>query len=273
MRDKKEKLRQWMTEHTRSDVAVAFSGGVDSSLLLWIACEAAKEQGTRVYAFTIQTALHPVEEADIAKHMAEEMGAIHRSIFIDVFREAGIENNPVNRCYLCKKCMFTKLIAEASKLGIGCVIDGSNADDSKVYRPGMQALLELKVHSPLLSLGVTKAEVRQMAAEYGMAVSEKPSTPCLATRFPYDTPLAEEEMKKVDRLEGRLREMGFCNVRCRVHGSLLRIEVDEEALCKLLTSRKDLLEEAKKLGYTYVTMDLQGFLSGSQDKAIAKHQY
>lgn len=268
MSSKKQQLQQWMIEHTREDVAVAFSGGVDSSLLLRMACEAAKAQGTRVYAFTIQTVLHSVEELDIAKSMAEEMGAIHRSISIDVFREAGIENNPENRCYLCKKCMFTKLIAETSELGIHCVIDGTNADDGKEYRPGMQALRELKVHSPLMTLCVTKAEVREIAAEYGMAVSEKPSAPCLATRFPYGTPLAEEEMKKVDCLERRIRQMGFRNVRCRVHGSLLRIEVDEVALCELLACRKDVIEEAKSLGYNYVTMDLEGFCSGSQDRVI-----
>lgn len=260
-----QKLWDWMTEHTKSDVAVAFSGGVDSSLLLRMACETAKEQGTKVYAFTMQTAMHPVAEVQTAKSMAEEMGAIHKSVSINVFREAGIENNPKNRCYLCKKCMFTRLIAETSKLGVNCVIDGTNADDRRMYRPGIQALSELHVQSPLMILGITKAEVRQMAAAYGMDVSEKPSAPCLATRFPYDTPLAAEEMQKVDRLEGKLREMGFCNVRCRVHDKLLRIEVDEDALGQLIACRADISEEAKKLGYVYITMDLEGFRSGSQD--------
>lgn len=274
MGDVKHKLWQWMTEHTKTDIAVAFSGGVDSSLLLRMACEAAKEHGTKVYAFTIQTVLHPMGEADKAKSAAEEMGALHSVITVDEFREAGIENNPVNRCYLCKKYMFSRLIAEAARLGITCVIDGTNADDSRQYRPGIQALKELGVHSPLLLLGVTKSEVRQMAAEYGMAVSEKAAAPCLATRFPYGTLLAEEEMRKVDLLEGKLRDMGFYNVRCRVHDKLLRIEVDETALDKLLVFRQELLIEAKQLGYDYVTMDLEGFRSGSQDlKGVNDNAY
>lgn len=265
MKDKKEKLLQWMMEHTAADMAIAFSGGVDSSLLLRMACEAARVQGTKVYAFTVRTMLHPVEEAGLAESMAEEIGAIYRSIFVDVLHEADIQNNPVNRCYLCKKCMFSRLIKEASGLLIDCVIDGTNADDTKVYRPGIQALAELKVHSPLMELGITKAEVREMAAAYGMTVAEKPSAPCLATRFPYGTPLREAEMQKVDILEKELRARGFYNVRCRVHDRLLRIEVDKTALSRLLAIRDEVSEKAKELGYDYVTMDLDGFRSGSQD--------
>lgn len=262
---KKAVLHQRMEHYAAGDIVLAFSGGVDSSLLLWLACEHAAARGTRVYAVTIHTMLHPVKELEQCRNMAEEAGAVPRIITVDELLEAGIENNPENRCYLCKKCMFQKLLLEAEQLGAGTVMEGTNLEDTREYRPGIRALKELKISSPLLEAGFTKAEVRQMAAEYGISSAQKPSVPCLATRFPYNTALAYEELQKVEQLEELLRSRGFYNVRARIHGNLVRLEVDTPDLVRLMQNRKEIIMAAKQLGYLYVSADLEGFRSGSQD--------
>ena len=150
-------------QYLHEDVMIAFSGGVDSTLLLKMAVEASQKYHTRVYAVTIQTALHPVMEADEAKRMAEEIGAIHKVIHVDELEGAGIENNPVDRCYLCKKYMFTKVKELAHSLGISTILEGTNADDLKQYRPGIKAIKELGLHSPLLEANMTKKEIRELA--------------------------------------------------------------------------------------------------------------
>ena len=171
-------------QYLHEDVMIAFSGGVDSTLLLKMAVEASQKYHTRVYAVTIQTALHPVMEADEAKRMAEEIGAIHKVIHVDELEGAGIENNPVDRCYLCKKYMFTKVKELAHSLGISTILEGTNADDLKQYRPGIKAIQELGLQSPLLEANMTKKEIRELAAVYGLKAANKPSSPCPATRFP-----------------------------------------------------------------------------------------
>lgn len=268
--EKLNNLHTYMEQHTRKDCIIAFSGGVDSSLMLKIACEHARDNKTKVYAYTIHTMLHPMKELELTEKLAREMGAIHRVVKVDEIGEAGIENNPVNRCYLCKKCMFSKVMAEAERMGITTVIEGTNADDRKAYRPGIQALKELGVQSPLLLCGITKAEIRELAREYGIAVSDRPSVPCLATRFAYGTHLEQAEMQKVEAMESMIRDMGFYNVRTRIQDKMVRIEVDDKDMEALLTHRKEVITEIKKLGYDYVTVDLEGFRSGSQDIHIVK---
>ncbi|MDD2972863.1 MAG: ATP-dependent sacrificial sulfur transferase LarE [Lachnospiraceae bacterium] len=254
-----------MDSYTKKDVAIAFSGGVDSSLLLKIACEKAELNHTKVYAYTIHTMLHPIEELELTADLAQEMGAVHQVIQVDELAEAGIENNPVNRCYLCKKCMFTKLITEMKMRNIHIAIDGTNLDDTKVYRPGIQALKELGVVSPLMMAGFTKQEVRTLAAQYEIAVSDRPSVPCMATRFPYGTKLVQTELDKVEQMEQFIKNMGFYNVRARIHDKLVRIEVDVKDIERVLEKRTDMISFAKKLGYDYISVDLEGFRSGSQD--------
>lgn len=263
--EKKKALEELFEQYTKKNIVIAFSGGVDSSLLLKVACEKAKQHHTTVYAYTIHTMLHPMEELELTERLAEEMGAVHRVLRVNELKEAGIEDNPVNRCYLCKKCMFTKLVKEAEQLQITTIIDGTNLDDTKVYRPGIAALKELGIISPLLLAEFTKPDVRALAKEYGISVSDRPSTPCMATRFPYHTRLTEEGMEQVQKMERMLKGFGFYNVRARVHDALVRIEVDAEDIEKLLEVRTEIISQIKSLGFDYVTVDLEGFRSGSQD--------
>lgn len=252
-------------EYVHEDVMIAFSGGVDSTLLLKMAVEASKRYHTHVYAVTIQTALHPVMEADEAKQIAEELGAIHKVIHVDELEGAGIENNPVDRCYLCKKYMFTKVKELAHGLGVSTILEGTNADDLKQYRPGIKAIQELGLHSPLLEANMTKKEIRELAGTYDLKAANKPSSPCLATRFPYHTLLNYEAMRKVEKIEDYLHTCGFYNVRARIHNDIVRLEIDQDAFVKCMDKRQEIVLFIKELGYDYVTLDLEGFRSGSQD--------
>lgn len=266
--DKKSALLEEISEYTKKDVILAFSGGVDSSLLLKLLCQAALKNKTRVYAVTIHTTLHPGYEIAIAKQVAQEAGAIHSVIEVDEMAEAGITDNPKDRCYRCKKYLFTRLKKMAEDQSIDTLLEGTNEDDLHVYRPGIRAVQELGIKSPLAEVHMTKAEVRRMAKEYGISVAMRPSTPCLATRFPYGTRLSYENMQKVEQAEDYLRKMGFYNVRLRVHDEIARIEVDTKDMDKLLTNSEEVIAYLKSLGYNYVTLDLEGFRSGSMDIQI-----
>ena len=265
LENKRKKIIDLFSQYTREDTMIAFSGGVDSSLLLKLACEQATKNGTKVYAYTIHTMLHPMEELEITEIITKEMGAIHRVIQVDELAEAGIENNPENRCYLCKKCMFGKLKEEAKAQGISRIIEGTNLDDTKEYRPGIAALKELGITSPLLLAEFTKADVRSLAKKLGISVSNRPSSPCMATRFPYNKLLDREQLKKVEKIEQHIKNLGFYNVRARIHDSLVRIEVDEREIEKLVNEKKNLICFIKQLGFYYISIDLEGFRSGSQD--------
>lgn len=272
---KLKELRKWIGQYMQGDIIVAFSGGADSSLLLKICCELAAESGVKVYAVTACTMLHPAQDMEIAAQVAKEMGAVHKILFVDELEEAGILNNPKDRCYRCKKCIFIKMRNFAETLGIHTLFEGTNEDDMHVYRPGIKAVRELGILSPLAAVHVTKEEIRQMAAAYGISVADRPASPCLATRFPYGTILDEQAMRRVEQAEKYLRGLGFYNVRVRVHttggdsrdwtGSVARIEVDEFELQKALTHKESILQHFLALGFQYVTLDLSGFHSGSMD--------
>lgn len=265
MNEKVEQLNHNLQILTKENVMVAFSGGVDSSLLLQLACSHAKQNGTIVYAVTACTKLHPHGDMEIARQVAEETGAIHRIIEIDELQETGIQNNPKNRCYLCKKGIFSRIIESGKELGVSIVLEGTNEDDLHVYRPGIQALKELGIRSPLAECGITKAEVRELAIEQGISVANRPSMPCLATRLPYGDPIRYELLAQIDKGEQYLRTFGFYNVRLRVHGAVTRIEVDQKDITKLIEHRIEITAELKKLGFVYITVDLEGFRSGSMD--------
>lgn len=262
---KVEKLKEMMISYAEKDIAVAFSGGTDSSLILKMACEAAGRAGRIVYGIFLHTMLHPAGEAESAKKTADEVGAIFKILEIDELKEADIEYNPPDRCYRCKKYLFQSILKETERLHAGVVMEGTNQDDLKAYRPGIRAVKELGIASPLALAGLTKEEVRRLAAEYGLSVSNKPASPCLATRFPYGTKLSDSALRRVEQGEKMLREQGFYNVRLRVHGEIARIEVDSVDLISLVKRRKEIISGLKKLGYTYVTLDLEGFRSGSMD--------
>ncbi len=266
--NRKEKFLAAMRQFAGQDIMVAFSGGVDSSLILKTACDMAQEMGTRVYAVTMQTMLHPAGEIEEAKRICREMKAGHIVIAIDELKEAGIMDNPPERCYLCKKHLFTKIKEKAAELGIGIILEGTNGDDLHVYRPGIRALKELQIISPLAEAGISKEEVRKLASEYGIETASKPSMPCLATRFPYGTALTYKEMERVEQGEAYLRGLGLNNVRIRVHGTIARVEVDEESFGEVIKRKNEIISFLQELGYVYVTLDLEGFRSGSMDVGL-----
>lgn len=274
VQEKYEKLLEEMERCTSKDAALAFSGGVDSSLLLKLACECAEKQGTHVFAVTFQTRLHPPCDLEIASKVAKEMRAEHVVLTVDELEMDEIRLNPENRCYLCKKNLFGRLRSFADQKGISCLMDGTNEDDLHVYRPGLRALAEYGVESPLARCGITKAEVKALAGSYGISVAARPSTPCMATRLPYGSVLSYELLDRIARGEAWLRNcLGEkSNIRLRVHGEIARIETDEKSMEQLLKLRHETAEALKKLGFEYITMDLEGFRSGSMDQKIRKER-
>ena len=268
--EKKQKLQEQMLVYAQGDMLVAFSGGVDSSLILKLAVQAATKTGHKVYGIMVHTMLHPMGEVEDARVTAEQIGAEFRVLEIDELKGADILDNPVDRCYRCKKYLFRNLIEEGKKLGVSVMMEGTNEDDLHVYRPGLRAIRELGIHSPLAEAGMTKAEVRKLAGELDVSVSNKPSMPCLATRFPYGTRISYEAMQKVDEGEAFVRSLGFYNVRLRIHNDVVRIEVDVNEMPRLLEYREQIVAKLKKLGYDYITVDLEGFRSGSMDLHVKK---
>lgn len=268
--EKKQKLQEQMLVYAQGDMLVAFSGGVDSSLILKLAVQAATKIGHKVYGIMVHTMLHPMGEVEDARVTAGQIGAEFRVLEIDELKGADILDNPVDRCYRCKKYLFRNLIEEGKKLGVSVMMEGTNEDDLHVYRPGLRAIRELGIHSPLAEAGMTKAEVRRLAGELGVSVSNKPSMPCLATRFPYGTRISYETMRKVDEGEAFIRSLGFYNVRLRIHNDVARIEVDVNEMPHLLEHCEQIVAKLKNLGYDYITVDLEGFRSGSMDLHVKK---
>lgn len=263
-----ERLTELRTEIARlvkRGVCLAFSGGVDSALLLALAAEAQRSGGGEIQAVTFSTRLHPQSDIDNARRIAGEAGVPLHVIEIDEFSDPEIVRNPPDRCYRCKKHLFSRLKEFAGALHLPVVMDGTNADDLLEYRPGLQALKELGISSPLAELGFSKREVRELARGLGLSAASRPSTPCLATRLPYGARLEPELLRRIGEGEALLREAGFAQVRLRVHGNIARIEVPAAELARLAERAAELVPELKKLGFLYVTLDLEGFRSGSMD--------
>lgn len=263
--EKCKKLYEILEEMTKRDVAIAFSGGVDSSLLLKTVSECASKNGTKVYAITADTELLPSEDCTVAAEVAEEIEAEHIVVKINVLDETNISQNPPDRCYHCKKCLFTAMRNAAENLGAAVLADGTNADDMKVYRPGIRALEELDIRSPLKEANLTKADVRRLAGERNLSVAARPSAPCLATRFPYGELLSQEKLRAVEKGEAFLKRYADGNIRLRVHGAIARIEAEPQRIAELFRHREKIAAYLKALGYRYITMDLEGFRSGSMD--------
>lgn len=268
LREKRALLEERMKEYAREDVCLAFSGGVDSSLLLSAAVKAAEETKSRVYAVTFDSRLHPACDLEIAARVAGELGGIHQVLSVNELEQEEIRKNPVDRCYLCKKKLFSVLKDFAAERGIRYILDGTNEDDLHVYRPGIRALRELGIKSPLAELHITKAEVKALAADYGISVAKRPSAPCMATRLPYDTELDYELLSRIDQGEAYVRRLIGGNVRLRLHDQVVRLEVDQDKLSVVFEKREELLSQLKKLGFVYITLDLEGFRSGSMDVEI-----
>lgn len=266
----REMLQARMRELVSEDICLAFSGGVDSSLLLKVAADAAAETGKKVYAVTFDSRLHPSCDLEIARRVAGELGGIHQVIEVDELEQEEIRMNPVNRCYLCKRHLFMSLKKLAGEYGVSRILDGTNEDDMHVYRPGIQALKELGIISPLAELHITKDAVKQMAAEYGISVASRPSTPCMATRLPYNTRIDYDVLDRIALGEAYLKRMLPGNVRLRLHGGIARLEVDRDSFTRILDMGEEVVRRLKELGFTYVTLDMEGFRSGSMDVGIGK---
>lgn len=270
IREKEDRLAAVMDEYGKGPVCLAFSGGVDSSLLLKLACDAARRHGMKVWAVTFDTMLHPACDLENAKKVAEEMDASHIILAVNELEQEELRNNPVNRCYLCKRRLFLRLQEFASEKGCSVMLEGTNADDLKVYRPGLRAVRELGIQSPLADCGLTKKEVKTLAGRYGISTASRPSTPCMATRLPYGARLDSDLLKRIEAGEEFLRQELFSegqpgNVRLRVHGDTARLETDAGQFSVVLEKRAQITERLKALGFTYITLDLEGFRSGSMD--------
>ena len=246
-------------------VVVAYSGGVDSTLALKVAYETL---GERAVAATAVSASLPEYERVEAEQIAQQIGARH--ILIESYEtedDRYLANAP-NRCYFCKSEVYDVLLDIAQKEGVRHVVDGTNADDARDHRPGRQAAREHGVRSPLQEAGLTKAEVRRLARRYGLPNWDKPAAACLSSRIPYGKLITLEALSQVERAEFALHKLGFRQLRVRHHEQIARIEIEPEDFRQVLAQREEIVACLKGLGYTYVTLDLAGFRSGSMNEAI-----
>lgn len=267
--EKKEiQLQKLLHNLCKEDIGIAFSGGVDSSLLLVMAWEQAKITKKKIYAFTMDTVLHPKGDLEAAQKVIQRTGATHVILKVDELTVPEIRENPVDRCYLCKRELYSRMVGHAQQKGISTILEGSNEDDMHVFRPGIRAVKELGIRSPLAECNIAKEEVRFLAKKYKIQVAERPSSPCLATRLPYGQSIDLELLRRIDEAETMLRDRGYKNVRVRVHGNIMRLEIDSCDLKRVIEERETLISQLKKYGFGYLTLDLEGFRSGSMDILI-----
>lgn len=247
-------------------VVVAFSGGVDSALLAYVAYKAL---GDNMLAVTVKAPYTPTWEFEEALDFAREHGFRHEIIDFPLV-PTEITLNPPDRCYLCKLEIFDTIIGCAEKNSIQVVFDGSNKDDLKDYRPGMKALEELNIKSPMLDLGITKDEIRKLSHHFKLKTWNKPSCACLLSRIPYNTEIKIEELAKIEKAELILRQYNIIGSRVRSHGDIARIEAPADRIEFLVSPRlrAELVAEIKKLGYLYVVVDLEGYQTGSLNKTL-----
>lgn len=244
---------------------VAYSGGVDSGLL---AAAAYQALGERMLAITIKSLVETDEGVEAASEAARAIGFPHRVVAFDDLLNPAFAANPPDRCYVCKLERLGALRKTALELGYSAIAEGSNADDSGDYRPGKRAVAELGVLSPLAEAGLGKPEIRALAKELGLPSWNRPSAPCLATRFPYGSPVTREGIEQIAAGENYLALRGYQPVRVRHYGSLARLEVAPEAIARLVAERETVAVYFKQLGYTHVAVDLTGYRSGSLNEGI-----
>jgi uncharacterized protein len=242
---------------------VAFSGGLDSTFLLKVASLVLPKE--KLLAVTANSSTYPKEELILSRRIAQGFRVRHRVINTQELKDKRFASNPFERCYFCKLELFKKLKKIASREGLEAVLDASNISDDSDYRPGSKALRELKVRSPLKEALLNKADIRKLSKKLGLATWNKPSQACLASRVPYGRKISPGLLKRIERSESVLRKLGFLQVRVRDYQELCRIEVFKKDIPLFLKFREQIVDKIKKLGYNYVTLDLEGFRSGSMN--------
>ena len=263
--NKYKKLKDYLG--SLGSVAVAFSSGVDSTFLLHAAKDAL---GENVLAVTASSCFIPDREMEEAKAYCVKLGVRHEVFRADVLNIEGVAENPKNRCYLCKKALFSEIKEIALKAGMKEVLEGSNLDDEGDYRPGMLAISELGIKSPLRQGGFTKEEIRSLSKHFGLPTWNKPSFACLASRVPYGEEITEAKLGMIDQAEAFLLELGFRQLRVRMHGSIARIELLPEDFDIFMEEklRTKVYEKFIGFGFTYVSLDIKGYRTGSLNESI-----
>lgn len=263
--DKYDRLKDYLASF--GSVAVAFSSGVDSTFLLYAAKEAL---GDHAIAVTASSCSFPERELKEAKEYCSRMGIRHFVIKSEELEIEGFSHNPKNRCYLCKHELFEKIGALAKEQGINEIAEGSNLDDNGDYRPGLQAVAELGVKSPLRHIGFTKQEIRELSQYLNIPTWNKQSFACLSSRFPYGDLINEKKLKMVDRAEQLLLDMGFHQLRVRIHGDVARIELLPDEFPKFMEekTRLSVYKKFKEYGFSYVTLDVLGYRMGSMNETL-----
>ncbi len=265
-----ERLRHILLSMNR--IAVAFSGGIDSALLLRVSLEILGPE--RVVAFTARSEASPAHEIEDALRLASKWGARHVLIDAHDLEDEGFVSNTRERCYHCKKRRFSRIRSQARQMGIQVLVHGENVDDGADFRPGSRAARELGFRSPLVEAGLTKVEVRSLARSLGIDIWAKPASACLASRIPYGSPITAEKLHRIDQAESFLRSLGFAEqVRVRHHDWGASIEVDAEAIGRIAeaATRGTILEKLKGLGFASVLLDLEGYRAGSLNPQNATH--
>ncbi len=254
------------TIRTLGSAVVGFSGGVDSSLLLSLAVETLGADN--VLAVIGVSPIHPEHERLAARRIAEKLGVELLEVETDEMNDSTFTSNPPDRCYHCKLAIFGLMKRIADERGLAAVVSGANADDTGDYRPGLRAEEQLGIRRPLLEAGLGKEDIRAVSRKLGLETADKPSSACLASRVPYGEEITPGKLARIEKAEAVLRDMGFRQCRLRDHGQIARIEVPPEQTARAVELRNDIVAAVKLLGYSYVTLDLEGFRSGSLNETL-----